>query len=144
MFRHNTLPKVQIATYSLPKNPSPIFCKKQSGLYLFRLFSWSLLCGNVAEFCGKQFLFTAKRCILERRRGVQRLPACEERTAWVARCLGLCPPIVVPKRPVERVRVQRGSLCSLPPNFSSGVAPAHMTQDTCGKQVLPTTSIACR
>jgi len=58
MFRHNTLPKVQIATYSLPKNLAPIFCEKQSGFYLFPLFSWSLLCGNVAEFCDKQFLFT--------------------------------------------------------------------------------------
>jgi len=52
--RRNTLPKVQIATYALPKNLSHILCTKQSGICLFPPFSWSLLYGEVARLCGDQ------------------------------------------------------------------------------------------
>src|SRR6266849_6696037 len=39
---HNTLPKVQIATYALPKNLSHFFCAQSSGLFPFPPCSWSL------------------------------------------------------------------------------------------------------
>jgi len=47
----NTLPKVQIATYALPKNLSHFFWAQSSGICLFLPFSWSLLYGEAARLC---------------------------------------------------------------------------------------------
>jgi len=47
----NTLPKVQIATYALPKNLSHFFCAQSSGLCPFPPCSWSLLYGEAAKLC---------------------------------------------------------------------------------------------
>ena len=47
----NTLPKVQIATYALPKNLSHFFWAQSSGICLFLPFSRSLLYGEAAKLC---------------------------------------------------------------------------------------------
>ena len=52
----NTLPKVQIATYALPKNLSHFFCAQSSGLCLFPPCSWSLLYGEAARLCDNRSL----------------------------------------------------------------------------------------